>query len=54
MDRQLAEAETEEVEAFKEGRRWGNPWHEEQWLKGKEKSRCLAEELGDHRFLWTP
>lgn len=45
LQRQLAEAEAEEVEAFKEVHRWGNPWYEEQWLKAKEKSRCLAEEL---------
>jgi hypothetical protein len=45
LRRELAEAEAEEVEVFKEVRRWGNRWYEEQWMKAKEKSRCLAAEL---------
>jgi hypothetical protein len=27
LRRQLAEAEAEEMEAFKDVRRWGNPWY---------------------------
>jgi len=49
LRRQLAEAEAEEMEAFKEVRRWGNPWYEEQWERAKEKSRCLADELSKRR-----
>ena len=45
LQKQLAEAEAEEAEAFKEFRRWETPWYEKQWLKAMEKSQRLAEEL---------
>ena len=43
--RELAEAEAEEIEAFKNFRRWGTQWDERQWVKAMEKCRNMAQEL---------
>jgi len=51
LQKQLAEAEAEEVEAFKEFRRWETPWYEKEWLKAMEKSQRLAEELSWRKNL---
>jgi len=45
LRRELAEAEAEEMEAFKNFRRWGTQWDERQWVKATEKSRILAQEI---------
>lgn len=42
---ELAEAEAEEIEAFKDLRRWGTQWYEKQWVKAMEKCRSMAQEL---------
>jgi len=51
LQKQLAEAEAEQVEAFKEFRRWETTWYEKQWLKAMEKSQRLAEELSWRKNL---
>jgi len=51
LQKQLAEAEAEEAEAFKEFRRWETPWYEKQWLKAMQKSQRLAEELSWRKNL---
>jgi len=45
LRRELAEAEAEEMEAFKNFRRWGTQWDERQRVKATEKSRSLAQEM---------
>jgi hypothetical protein len=45
LRRELAEAEAEEIEAFKNFRRWGTQWDERQWVKAMEKCRSMAQEL---------
>jgi hypothetical protein len=45
LRRELADAEAEEIEAFKNFRRWGTQWDEGQWVKAMEKSRSKAQEL---------
>jgi hypothetical protein len=51
LQKQLAEAEAEEAEAFKEFRRWETPWYEKQWLEAMQKSQRLAEELSWRKNL---
>jgi hypothetical protein len=51
LKKELAEAEAQEVEAFKEFRRDSNPGAEKEWLNVMENSQRLAEELSRRKRL---
>jgi len=54
LRKELADAEAEEIEAFKNFRRWGTQWDERQWVKAIEKSRSLSQELSRREELKAP
>jgi len=51
LEKELAEAKAQEVEAFKEFRRDSNPGAEKEWLNVMENRQRLAEELSRRKRL---
>ena len=51
LEKELAEAEAQEVEAFKEFRRDSNPGAEKEWLNVMKNRQRLAEELSTRKRL---
>ena len=51
LEEELAKAEAEEVEAFKEFRRDSNPGAEKEWMEAMVKRQRLAEELSRRKKL---